>query len=77
MLERRELPRRARRGHERGFPEDYGRFDWATVDGSLDFCRTAFAAESIEDALATRATSASDPGNAGCGGFAWSELGYD
>ena len=55
-------------------PGLWSRFDWASVDGALWYCQTAYAAESEEAALATPAADATNPADGGCGGFSWTQL---
>jgi hypothetical protein len=55
-------------------PDLWSRFDWATVDGQLWYCQTAYAAETEEAARATPEADASAPAEAGCGGFGWTQL---
>ena len=55
-------------------PNLWSRFDWATVDGQLWYCQTAYAAESEDAAVSTPEADASAPAEAGCGGFSWTQL---
>ena len=55
-------------------PDLWSRFDWATVDGQLWYCQTAYAAETEEAAIATPEADATSPAEAGCGGFSWTQL---
>ena len=54
-------------------PGLWSRFDWASVDGGLYACQTAYAAESEQDAVDTPAADPADL-QTGCGGFAWNAL---
>lgn len=56
------------------FPGMWSRFDWTEHDGNLYLCQIAYADESLEAAKDTEAPDASDPANAGCGGFGWTVL---
>jgi hypothetical protein len=56
------------------FPGMWSRFDWTEQAGTLYLCQIAYADESLEAAKDTEAPDASDPANAGCGGFGWTVL---
>ena len=65
----------AQNGEDNAYnPGLWSRFDWASVDGALWYCQTAYAAESEEAALATEAADATNPSDGGCGGFSWTQL---
>ena len=66
----------AQNGSSNAFnPDLYSRFDWVDgADGDLFYCQTAFDAATEEAAEATPRADDSDPANAGCGGFAWTNL---
>ena len=56
-------------------PSLWSRFEWMTTgEGQLYFCQSAFDAATEDAAWAMEAADASDPGSAGCSGFAWSDL---
>lgn len=52
----------------------YSRVDWTWSDGAFFYCQTAFDAADAAAAEAVERADDSDPANAGCGDFAWSEL---
>lgn len=56
------------------FPNRWSRFDWTEQAGTLYLCQIAYDDESLEAAKDTEAPDASDPANAGCGGFGWTVL---
>ena len=55
-------------------PSLWSRFDWTWHEDGLWYCQTVFDAATQEDAAAAPAADASAPGEAGCGGFPWSNL---
>lgn len=57
------------------YPDLYSRFDWVDgTHGDLFYCQTAFDAATEAAAESTPRADDSDPENAGCGGFAWTNL---
>ncbi len=66
----------AQNGSSNAFnPDLYSHFDWVEgTDGDLFYCQTAFDAATEEAAENTPRADDSDPANAGCGGFAWTNL---
>ncbi len=55
-------------------PNLWSRFDWAEHAGDLYLCQIAYDATSQEAARGTKRPDATDPANAGCGGFGWTLL---
>lgn len=57
-------------------PGKFARHEWTTpaADGTFYYCTAAFGLPSAEAALAAPPADASDPANAGCGGFSWTHL---
>jgi hypothetical protein len=56
------------------FPGRWSRFDWTEFAGGVWYCQTAYDAASAWEARQTPAADPTDPANAGCGGFAWTQL---
>lgn len=55
----------------------WSKFDFVFQGDAWWYCQSAFDAPDEETALATVASNATDPATAGCGGFAWTNLGTD